>query len=356
VLIHACVSGHGFGHGSRAASVLLELAALRPEWRLVLSTSLPPRFLAGAFGPVPFEHRPCNWDVGVVQADALATDGPATLAALEALERDLPEQVEREARWLAAQPGPAVVLADVPPAAALLAERAGLPLIWLGNFGWDDIHGPMGGAFMSWAERHRQLYRRGQALIRCPFSMAMDWGLPETRVGLTAAKPRLDSAELCRRLHLPAERERCVLVTFGGLGLVLGPEPFRRWPDHVFISTDRSAALAANVRLLPEDVRPLELMGACGRVISKAGYSTFCEALVQGVGLHLVERHGFAEAEVLEQGLRRHGRHRLLSQAQLQAGDWQLDRPLIEPSEGPLATDGARQAALALEDFALRNA
>jgi hypothetical protein len=213
----------------------------------------------------------------------------------------------------------------------------------------------MGGAFRGWAERHRQLYRRGQALIRCPFAMAMDWGLPETRVGLTAARPRLDPADLRQRLELPAGRDRCVLVSFGGLGLALGPEPFRRWPDHVFICTDPFAATASNVRLLPEGVRPLELLGACGRVISKAGYSTFCEALVHGVGVHLVERHGFAEAEVLERGLRRHGRHRLLSQAQLQAGDWQLDQPLIEPSKGPLPVDGARQAAVALEAFARRN-
>jgi hypothetical protein len=38
------------------------------------------------------------------------------------------------------------------------------------------------------------------------------------------------------------------------------------------------------------------------------------------VGLHVVERRGFAEAVVLERDLRRHAHHRCLSQAAFYAG------------------------------------
>ncbi|WP_094510619.1 hypothetical protein [Synechococcus sp. MW101C3] len=352
MLIYACVSGHGFGHGSRVASVLLALAALRPRWRLVLSTSLPPSFLQLALAGVPFEHRPLRWDVGAIQADALGVDGDATLAALEAVTASLPPLLEAEAHWLQQQGEPVLLLGDVPPAAARLAALVRRPLVWMGNFGWDDIYAPMGGAFLDWAERFHHDYRRGTHVIRCPFSMAMDWGLPETAVGLTAAAPQLAADALRQRLDLPAERERCVMVSFGGLGFALGPEPYARWPGWTFVTTDASAAAAPNVHLLPADVRPLELMRLCGRQISKAGYSTFCEALGQGTGVHLVERHGFAEAAVLEGWLRRHGRHLLLSQPQLLAGDWQLDQPLLPPSDGPLAADGAQQAAAQLVQLA----
>jgi len=351
VLIYACVSGHGFGHGSRVASVLLALAARQPSWRLVISSSLPTSFLAGAFGPTPFERRPCGWDVGAVQADALGVDGPATLAALAALEHRLPGQISAEATWLAAQAGPALLLGDVPPAAARLAEAAGLPLLWMGNFGWDDIYAPMGGAFLPWAERCRDLYRRGHGLIRCPFSLAMDWRLPETRVGLTAGKPRLNPQILRRQLDLPQQRQRCVLLAFGGIGYRLDPGLFGRWPDWWFLSSDPAAAAAANGRVLPADVRPLEVMPLCERLIGKAGYSSFCEALSNQMGIHLVARQGFAEAAVMEQELQRCGPHRLLSQAQLLGGDWQLDQPLLAARGAPLASDGAEQAAEAIEAF-----
>ncbi|EDY39270.1 conserved hypothetical protein [Cyanobium sp. PCC 7001] len=352
MLIHACVSAHGFGHGSRTAAVLTALHERFPHWRLVLSTALPPAFLATALGPVPFEIRPCSWDVGMLQADALGSDPDATLEALEQLERRLPQQIAREAAWLRAQEQPLLLLGDVPPAAALLAEQVGAPLIWLASFGWEAIYRPLGGAFTAWAERCEQLYRRGDLLLQCPLALPMAWGLPTRPLGLTAGEPRLDAGELARQLALPADRQRCVLLSFGGLGLRLDPGLLSLWPDWTFLGHDPALASAANGRVLPADLRPLEVMRLCGRLITKPGYSSFCEAMGQNVGIHAVHRVGFAEAPVLEQALQRHGHHRLLSQRDLQAGRWQLDQPLHRPTHGPLPPDGTRAAAAAIAAFA----
>jgi hypothetical protein len=351
VLIYTCISSHGFGHGSRTAAVLAQLHRLRPDWRLVLSTALPEAFIATAFGPLPVERRRCQWDVGVLQADALGSDPNATLQALEQLEQRLPQQLAAEQAWLARQPEPVLVLADVPPAAALLAERLQAPLVWLASFGWESIYEPFGEAFRPWAERCLGLYQRGQLLLHCPLSLPMAWGIPEQPVGLTAGEPRCDGHALARQLDLHPERERNVLLSFGGLGYQLNPELLARWPDHLFIGHDPLLATAANGRTLPAAIRPLELMGHCGRLITKPGYSSFCEAMTYGVGIHLVHRDGFAEAPVLERDLQRHGWHRLLSREQFEAGDWQLDQPLLPPSAGPLPAGGARDAALALVQF-----
>jgi hypothetical protein len=352
VLIYACISSHGFGHGSRSAAVLAELAALRPHWRLVLSTALPESFLRLAFGAVPFERRPCQWDVGVIQADALGADADATLAALERLEAGLPGLIDQEAAWLREQPEPILLLADVPPAAALLGERIGQAPVWLASFGWDAIYGPMGPAFAAWASRARELYGRGRLLLRCPLALPMPWGVPEQEVGLTCSRPRLDISELRERLRLPEQRQRCVLISFGGLGMELDPALLARWGDLVFIGSDPALAAVANGRVLPEGVRPLDGMPLVGRLITKPGYSSFCEAFSQDVGIHLVRRQGFAEAPVLERELQLHGRHRLISAAQLHQGDWELDQPLLEPEAGPLAGDGAATAARSLVELA----
>lgn len=348
MLIYACLSSHGFGHGSRSAAVLAELAARRPHWRLVLSTALSESFLGLAFGSVPFERRPCLWDVGVIQADALSVDPPATLAALERLDDALPAQLEQEAAWLEAQEQPLAIFGDVPPAAALLAQRLGVPLIWLASFGWDAIYEPMGGAFVERARRCRELYAQGQLLLHCPLSMPMPWGIPEQRLGVTASRPRLPLEPLAEQLQLPADPERVVLVSFGGLGLSLDPALLARWPEHVFLGPDPALAQVANGRVLPAGVRPLDLMPLAARLITKPGYSSFCEAFSQGVGIHLVDRQGFAEAPVLREALQDHGAHRLLDQGQLLEGDWQLDQPLLAPRLGPLPLDGAAVAAEAL--------
>ena len=350
MLILACVSGHGYGHGSRTASVLTALHALEPSWRLVLSTPLPRPFLELALGPVPFEQRPCRWDVGVIQADALGADGPATLAALADLDRQLPAQLEQEAAWIRRQGQPVLVLGDVPPAAADLAGRLGAPLVWLGNFGWDAIYRPMGGALALRAEQALAAYCRGSALIRCPLALPMPWGLPTQVVGLTAGQPRHDPRALRERLGLPLPPERTVMVAFGGLGLAIEPVLLARWPQHHFLVSDPALAAAVpNATLIPPDLRPLELLPLCGRVITKPGYSTFCEALSLGVGVQLVRREGFAEAPVLEADLQRHGWHRLLTRQQLEAGDWQLDQPLLPPSGEPLPAGGGAAAAQFLQ-------
>jgi hypothetical protein len=104
---------------------------------------------------------------------------------------------------------------------------------------------------------------------------------------------------------------------------------------------------------LPTGLRPLDLMPLCGRLITKPGYSSFCEALSQNVGIHLVQREGFAEAAVLQHHLQNHGAHRLLSREAFAAGDWQLELPLLPPCLGPLPGGGADQAAAALEAQAL---
>ena len=352
MLIVACVSGHGYGHGSRVAAVLSALHPLEPSWRLLLSTSLPRPFLELAFGPVPFEHRPCRWDVGVIQADALGADGPATLQALEALAAALPAQLEREAAWIRAQGEPVLVLGDVPPAAADLAARLQVPLVWMGNFGWDAIYRPMAGPFVALADQALAAYQRGTALIQCPLALPMPWGQPATAVGLTAGRPRHSPEALRRQLGLEAPPERTVMVAFGGLGMALAPALLGQWPGHHFLVSDGGLAEAANATRIPADLRPLELLQLCGRVITKPGYSTFCEALTLGVGVHLVHREGFAEAPVLEADLQRHGWHRLLSRAELEAGEWQLDQPLLPPQQGPLPCNGAAEAAVVLQRMA----
>lgn len=355
MLIYACVSGHGFGHGSRVAAVLSALHHHQPSWRLVLSTPLAPAFLQLAFGPVPFEQRACRWDVGVIQADALGADAEATLAALEQLQRCLPAQIEAEARWIRAQQEPVLILGDVAPSAAALASALGAPLVWMANFGWDAIYRPMGPAFEPWAQQALEAYRQGDALIQCPFAMPMHWDLPRTTVGLTPGRPRHPSAQLRHRLQLQASVDRTVLVGFGGLGLDLAPQLLERWPHHHFLVNDASLAeAAANASLIPPDLRPLELMPLCSRILTKPGYSTFCEALSFGLGIHLVRREGFAEAPVLEAALQRHGWHRFLSRAQLEQGDWQLDQPLLAPEAEQLPSDGANEAAEVIFTTALR--
>jgi len=138
---------------------------------------------------------------------------------------------------------------------------------------------------------------------------------------------------------------------------------FAHWPEQGFlmaepVNPDDRTALepVPNLMLLPKGLRPLDAFPYCVRHLGKPGFSTFSEAMALDVGLHVVERQGFAEVDALLAGLRNHGRHRLLSRSQLESGDWQLDQPLQAPTEPPLPTHGALQAAVCLIELAEQHA
>jgi len=358
MLIYLCLSSHGFGHAARQATVLSALHRLQPSWRLVVSSRVSAEFLKLVCGSIPIEHRFVGWDVGMIQADALGVDEERTLEALKALETQLPQHLDQEMAWLAEQNTPVLVVADIPPAAAVLAKRLNAPLVWMGNFGWDDIYEPLGGLFSEYAAAAKANYQQGDLLLRCPFSLPMEWGLSEQQLGVTVS-PLRDLPEPWR-LHLEQIQEPLILVGFGGLGVAIDPALFRLWPNHHFLMSAPVAPhlfadfeALANVTLLPENVRPFDVMPFCDRLLGKPGYSTFCEALSQNLGMHVVERDGFAEASVLMDGLRLYGHHRVLSRHALNKGEWELDQKLVDAVRPVASKQGAEEAANALAMVAM---
>nr|AUG32267.1 hypothetical protein PLO_268 [Paulinella longichromatophora] len=355
MLVYVCISAHGFGHGSRQGAILSALHKIKPSWRLVISTPLPNTFLKLAMGGVPFEKRLCYWDVGVIQPSAIEADNAATSRALNTLEDNLPFQLECESRWLRFQQESILIVSDIPPAAADLAKEINAPLIWIGNFGWDDIYSYMGKSFLEKTQKISYKYCQGTGLIRLPFSMAMDWNLPEIQVGLTTSVPRISLyslAKLIRWRRIP-DISRTILIGFGGLKLNnISYQIFDNWKEyHFLVSGVRRDNLQENkpnnVSILPTNVRPLDFMPLCNRMLTKPGYSSFCEAISQGLGLHIVNREGFAEAEVLERGIKAAGYYRFLSPSQFKSGEWELNHLLNIPF-ARIPIDGANQVALIL--------
>ena len=310
-----------------------------------------PAVLQLLIGIPSIEIRSLQWDVEW-WCRTLGRNPEGTIEALEDLEQWLPSQVLAEARWIRDQGNKVVILADIPPSAAALAEQVGCPLVWLGNFGWDAIYAPFGGRLQEQAKKAEQAYRRGDLLLRCPFDLPMDWGLPEVHLGLVTSRPRPLPPQLRQELQcidLPL-----VMVGFGGLGLPVEPSHFQGWPDHHFLmpAPGETAPLLQlqalpNLTLLPAGVRPLDLLPLCSRHLGKPGFSTFCEVMAAGVGLHVVERRDFAEVSALMKGLRDHAASLTLSRSAYLEGDWRLDRPL-EGAKGCLPADGAAVAASAV--------
>ncbi len=352
--VYCALSDHGFGHATRAASIMAHVRRLDPAVRVVFVGSAP-RWLLEQYMSGVFELRPCALDVGVAQSDSLTIDFEETDRRLSALRERREEIVAGEAEY-AARAGVGLVVGDIPPLAASVAQAAEVPCWMVGNFGWDFIYGEWGGRFVEHAAWIADCYRKCDRLFRPPFHEPMTAFDAVTEVGLTGGDPRFAPDELRAELGIRRTRERTVLLTFGGLGLSRMPyEAVAAHEDWLFLTHDAAAPELANlVRVPSRRLRPVDLMPLCSRVIGKPGYSTYSEATRLGVPIVAVPRTGFPEAEILLEGIRDHAYHQLLvSGEEFFEGSWDfLDEepsPPCDPS--PIALDGSEAVARQIVEY-----
>ena len=356
--LYLAITNHGFGHATRAASVAATLLQQMPELRLIIATTAPQWLLKSYLGDAPVEYREKQFDIGVLQQDSLNMDLPATLEKLAWIRDHQNEILADEVEFLQAA-GVDLVLADIPPLATVLAERAGVPCYMMSNFGWDFIYRAWGGAFIEIADWIADCFGKCDRVFRLPFHEPMTAFPHITDVGLTGGTPKLSEADIRNRYDLTAPLEKTVLLTFGGLGLAQIPyDALNVFPDWQFVTFDRQAPDLPNLRVVRDhNLRPVDFMPVCDRVFSKPGYSTFAEACRLDNAIVTLPRDDFAEAQLLLDGIRTHTRHQIVDAAAFFAGDWSfLHAPLGDPSSSQKLKKDGNSAIAEVISVTLREA
>lgn len=351
-VLYVAITAHGFGHATRTAAVVAEVQRRLPEVLVVLVTSAP-HWLLESYLSGDFIYRPRSLDVGILQQDSLVMDKPATLARLKQIQAQQRSLITAEVNFIR-QNKVRLILADIPPLAAEIAQVAGIPCWMASNFGWDFIYRGWGGEFIDIADWISDCFAKCDRLFRLPFHEPMQAFPKIVDVGLTGADPRYPIVDLRTKFNLDQDPARTVLLTFGGLGLNQIPyQNLAHFPDWQFITFDRSAPDLPNLlRITDSHYRPVDLMPLCGRVISKPGYGTFAEACRQGTPIVSLTRDDFAEAALLLEGLQDYNHHQILPPAEFFSSAWEfLNQPLHPPRQSqPLAKDGNAAIAQAVID------
>ena len=369
------VSGHGFGHAARVIEVINAIFALREDVRIIARTSAPQWLFDRTVhrnderaSAARFDRSELTTDTGVVQIDSLHVDERATVDRARAFLRTFDDRVEVEAAFLQ-QRGVSLVVADTPPLGIAAAKRAGLPTVALGNFTWDWIYSAYDGA-NDVVCATREAYRLADLALRLPMHAGFDVFRTVVDLPFVARRSKRLPLDTRRMLGLP-ERERLVLVSFGGYGLdgldldtlsrlegfgvlMSGSVPLGNLPRELqggrrgsLIPLDEHAIYAAGLRY--EDlVRSVDV------VVTKPGYGIIADCLANQTAMLYTSRGRFIEYDLLVAQMPRVLRTRYLDHADLFAGRWSahLDALLEQPSppEQP-AVNGAEVAAGLLLDM-----
>lgn len=350
------ITGHGFGHATRMAAVASALARQTPGLQISLISTVP-EWLFRMNLPCDFRLRPRALDVGVIQLDSIRLDPVATLLAYARLLDAQPAAVEEEAEILR-RDGVDLVVADLPPAAFLVAERAGLPAIGISNFSWDWIYADYVRALPEHAatlEQIREAYGRADLFLRLPFHGDCEAFKVIRDIPMIARRARRSREEVRRLMGLDGSRP-VILLSFGGFEIQgIDLERVEALGEFCFLTTQPTARPLRNVRVVTLNGFTYEdLVAQADAVITKPGYGIVSECLANRTPVLYTARGQFAEYNALVAGLERFGVAAFIGNDDLLAGNWRsglIALLRLPRTWSDLPANGAEVAAGILHEY-----
>ncbi|ACB49502.1 putative glycosyl transferase [Crocosphaera subtropica ATCC 51142] len=351
-ILYFAATGHGFGHAVRISSVADAILKLRPDSLLIMVTTAP-RWLLESYISGDFIYRPLAFDVGVIQSDSFQMDKAATLDKIQEIYEKRQALMAAEINFIKTNRVD-LILADIPPLMAPIAQLAGVPCYMMSNFGWDFIYDAWGQDWQGIVNWIKDCYEQCDRLFRLPMAEPMNAFNSITDVGLTGGNPRYNIDEIKDKFDLTASLEKTVLLTFGGLGLQQIPyQNLAQFSDWQFITFDRNAPNLDNIiKITDSFYRPVDFMPLCSRVISKPGFSTFAETMRLDIPIVSLVRNDFAEAALLLEGIKNYADHQIVETNSFFEGSWDfLKQDPNPPQIGKvLPKDGAEVIAKGILD------
>ncbi|VGO23073.1 hypothetical protein [Pontiella sulfatireligans] len=317
------ITAHGYGHGTRSCDILNALQAAAPDVSIIIKTDLPVDFIASRITH-GIEHRCGAFDVGLIQQDSIQIDLEASIEAIETLYKREEELIAQEMAFLQEE-NVGVVVADIPAIPLAAAQRAGIPNIATGNFGWDWIYSEFIGHDPRWqiyVDKFRAVYERTDLLMRQPFAEPMS-AFPNQIDLPLLAKPGINRrSELSQAAGADPEKQ-WVLLSFTTLNLdahalenlshlrrcdVFAVEPLE-WPGSVVRTISRSTASFADV------------LASMDCVVTKPGFGIVSECIANDKPIIYADRENFREYPVLVESIEHYCRNAFIPTTDLYAGN-----------------------------------
>ncbi|MEZ5534214.1 MAG: hypothetical protein R3F02_01190 [Thiolinea sp.] len=342
------ISAHGFGHLAQTAAVLNALDTR--NIRLTIRSLAPERILRERIRH-PFQLIPYLQDNGVIMHDALRVDAEASMDWYVHFHAGYEQRKQQAVAELEALQ-PDLLFADVPYLSLDAAGACAVPSLALCSLNWADIFQHYCGHFPGAAEIHAQIlhaYAQAKWFLQATPSMPMD-DLSNTRSVAPIALTGKRQPDWLRGKTGCGDKVKFVLVALGGIGIEY---PLEQWPqleNVCWIFPDQALTLQRD-DFFPQSLFGLDyvdLLSSCDLVLTKTGYGTQTEAVINQVPALCVRRDGWPEQPFLFDWHQQHGEVSFIDWQRIQSGDFADDiaaalktswtKPAVLP-------DGARQTA-----------
>ncbi|WP_199620930.1 glycosyltransferase [Paenibacillus alkalitolerans] len=314
------ISDYGYGHASRSIAVIRQL--LKQPWvsKLYICTSFPMQFIMNSLDGYKekLHFRHVKNDIGyVLQEESTEIDTIRLNLEFDRFVDSFPEALHQE-QWFMQEKKVDMVIADIPPIPLLAARTLGIPSIGISNF--------------TWYTAYRRLIPNNKLHILAECYQAMDYfaalsGANEPVWSRYIGKfdffcrqtDRLEVQRLRRWIDPDGEKK----IVYFGLGMkvdIASLSSLKLWDNAncAFIVSSNVHVDRPNVFRIPENyVETQNVIAASDAVISKAGWGTVSEAVVNNKPLILLDRRHLNEDNNTLQYLEKHNRCDILTWRQI---------------------------------------
>ncbi|XP_050261209.1 uncharacterized protein LOC126706004 isoform X2 [Quercus robur] len=300
------LTGHGFGHATRAVEVVRHLIRAGHDVHMV--TGAPDFVFTSEIQSPRLLFRKVVLDCGAVQADALTVDPVASLEKyfqMSVLPRA--SVLATEVQWLNSIKAD-LVISDVVPIACRAAADAGIRSVCVTNFSWDFIYAEYvmmaGSHYRSVLQQIAEDYSHSEFVIRLPGYCPMPAFRGVIDVPLVVRRLHKSREEVRKDLGVPDD-VKLVIFNFGGqpAGWKLKEEYLPAgWLCLVCGASD-NRELPPNFIKLAKDVYTPDLIAASDCMLGKIGYGTVSEAMAYKVPFIFIRRDYFNEEPYLREML-----------------------------------------------------
>ena len=344
------ISSHGFGHAARAGQVIRELIK---DHTVYIKSMAPKWLLQQVIGCEPLLF-PRQYDTGCLQLTNMDVDIDGTIKRYLEQSENNNSCINEEISFISDNKIN-VIVSDIASFPFVVAKKASLPSLFIGNFTWKGIYQLYlkNDSHPVIQELTGQYGMADQSLIT---PMAMD--MPELnnrkKINLIARRGKNIRDELNQKFNIP-EKNKLVFFYAGNLGAgnvrsgLIGDIP-----DHTFISFYPIDSPPANYIYLENGSYPHhDVMSSSDLAMIKPGYGMISEALVNKVQIIYPPREDFAEYFAFKKEFEISGGSLLIRRDDFEKGNWQNSLSQIEDKKynKNYSSNGAEECKKIIERF-----
>jgi hypothetical protein len=298
----ACfVSSHGFGHATRVAAVIQNLAQHFHNLEILI-VGQTPQWFWDCNQPLncKFSFLECCTDVGLIQNGPFEHDlGKTHNALIQFL--DFNEVVMNHPVVTVDSFKPTFILCDVSPLGIKVGIRLNIPTILIENFTWDWIYeqyAPAKKEFRGIVFCLKRLYKQVSYRIQCkPFCDPVNGSIKTMPI---FREPVLNKEKVLTLLGL-SNSAQYILITTGGISMNRNLDKFASDFFLVVPGEYEEIHIVNKVIYLPmnSSIPFPDLVNSSVCVVGKAGYGTVAECWGMNVPFMGVFRDSFRESSIL---------------------------------------------------------